>query len=86
MLFNLTLALLFGSGMPLCYLIVSVYLMVAFWWDRLNLLSWHQPAQRYSKRLPRAIMCKYGSWCTGTVVRHILLYPCPRGVGRSFGP
>ncbi|GLI59906.1 hypothetical protein VaNZ11_001948, partial [Volvox africanus] len=71
-LFNLTLALLFGSGMPLCYLIAAVYVLVAIWWDRLNLLAWRQPAQRYHPNLPLAIMyllpvllmghCAFGLW------------------------
>ncbi|GIL83282.1 hypothetical protein Vretifemale_12125, partial [Volvox reticuliferus] len=71
-LFNLTLAFLFGSGMPLCYLIVAVYVLVAIWWDRLNLLAWRQPAQRYQTDLPIAIMyllpvllmghCAFGLW------------------------
>ncbi|GIL52929.1 hypothetical protein Vafri_8662 [Volvox africanus] len=71
-LFNLTLALLFGSGMPLCYLIAAVYVLVAIWWDRLNLLAWRQPAQRYHTNLPIAIMyllpvllmghCAFGLW------------------------
>lgn len=55
-LFNLTLALLFGSGMPLCYLIAAAYIGVTLLWDRLSLLGLRQPAQRYSKQLPRAIM------------------------------
>ncbi|KAG2433251.1 hypothetical protein HXX76_008319 [Chlamydomonas incerta] len=71
-LFNLTLALLFGSGMPLCYLICAVYLLVLFWWDRMSLLSLHQPTQRYSRVLPYVIMfflpvllvlhCAFGLW------------------------
>ncbi|GIL52923.1 hypothetical protein Vafri_8662 [Volvox africanus] len=71
-LFNLTLALLFGSGMPFCYLIAAVYVLVAIWWDRLNLLAWRQPAQRYHTNLPIAIMyllpvllmchCAFGLW------------------------
>ncbi|EFJ47418.1 hypothetical protein VOLCADRAFT_105141 [Volvox carteri f. nagariensis] len=71
-LFNVSLALLFGSGMPLCYLIAAVYLIVTLWWDRVNLLTWHQPAQRYQKHLPRVIVyllpillmahCAFGLW------------------------
>eukprot|EP00198_Chlamydomonas_reinhardtii_P009036 XP_001698373.1 predicted protein [Chlamydomonas reinhardtii] len=71
-LFNLTLALMFGSGMPLCYLICAVYLFTTFWWDRLSLLSLHQPTQRYSRVLPYVIMfflpvllvlhCAFGLW------------------------
>ncbi|GLC33556.1 hypothetical protein PLESTM_000084200 [Pleodorina starrii] len=71
-LFNVTLALLFGSGMPLCYLIAAAYLLAVFWWDRAALLSRSQPAQRYNKQLPRAIIyllpvlllvhCAFGLW------------------------
>ncbi|KAG2449462.1 hypothetical protein HYH02_005607 [Chlamydomonas schloesseri] len=55
-LFNLTLALMFGSGMPLCYLICAVYLFTTFWWDRVSLLSLDQPSQRYSRVLPYVIL------------------------------
>ncbi|KAG2433250.1 hypothetical protein HXX76_008318 [Chlamydomonas incerta] len=71
-LFNLTLALLFGSGMPLCYLICAVYLLVLYWWDRANIAHFRQPSQRYSAALPRLMLfffpvlivlhCAFGIW------------------------
>ncbi|KAG2490975.1 hypothetical protein HYH03_010649 [Edaphochlamys debaryana] len=72
LLFNVTLALLFGSGMPLVYLICAVYVFVTHMWDRVALLAIHQPAQRYSPRLVRFVMqmlpvlivlhCAFGLW------------------------
>ena len=55
-LFNLTLALMFGSAMPLCYLVCAAYLLAALLWDRLNLCKLLQPAQRYAEQMPALIL------------------------------
>ncbi|KXZ54617.1 hypothetical protein GPECTOR_4g682 [Gonium pectorale] len=54
--FTLTLAALFGSGMPLCYLLAGAALAAELAWGRTCLLSMRQPAQRYRKHLPRFLL------------------------------
>lgn len=55
MLLNISLAMLFGSGMPVCYLLTAIYLMVAYVCDRWALTKVCQ-ATRYSAAMPRLVM------------------------------
>ncbi len=67
--------------MPLCYLIAAAYIGVTLLWDRLSLLGLRQPAQRYSKQLPRAIMRE--SHPTVPLVKPCLLANMPNPVVHS---
>lgn len=54
-LLNLTLALVFGSGMPICYLLAAAYFLVAYYVDRWALTRVCH-ATRYSTAMPKLVM------------------------------
>lgn len=60
LLLNAALALLFGSGMPLCYLVFAVYLVAADVCDRWALTRLSGVVPRYGKGLSRLVMGKPG--------------------------
>eukprot|EP00198_Chlamydomonas_reinhardtii_P006097 XP_001695433.1 predicted protein [Chlamydomonas reinhardtii] len=72
LLLNASLALLFGSGMPLLYLVFAGYLLVAELADRWALTKLCSGSPRYSKGLMRLVMgllpwmavahCAFGLW------------------------
>ncbi|KAG2447732.1 hypothetical protein HYH02_007192 [Chlamydomonas schloesseri] len=72
LLLNASLALLFGSGMPLLYLVFAGYLLVAELADRWALTKLCAGSPRYSKGLMRLVMgllpwmavahCAFGLW------------------------
>ena len=55
---NMTVALVFGSGMPLCYIIVLIMLQLQYWLDRVAITRLCIMATRYSKQLPKLIIRK----------------------------
>jgi len=60
---------MYGSGMPLLYIIALVSIFCIYWMDKISLLRWYKTPPRYSSKL----MARAWMWMTPMLVIHLCL-------------